>query len=86
MRKLFYSFPEMQFKGLKWYKVTMVSLLLACTHLGAFELGMWLHAYIMKENIEMNVPLGTAIVYRYAKCGSIENALMVLKSCLRKML
>ncbi|KAK3210810.1 hypothetical protein Dsin_015516 [Dipteronia sinensis] len=40
---------------------------------------MWLHAYIMKENIEMDVPLGKAIVDMYSKCGSIENALIVFE-------
>ena len=33
----------------------------------------------MKENIEMDVPFGTAIVDMYVKCGSIENALMVFE-------
>lgn len=72
-------FREMQYKGLTGDKVTMVSLLLACTHLGALELGMWLHSYIIKENIEVDVALGTALVDMYAKCGSIVNASRVFE-------
>ncbi|OVA06548.1 Pentatricopeptide repeat [Macleaya cordata] len=70
-------FREIQIKGIKADKVTMVSLLLACTHLGALELGLWLHAYIEKENIEVDVVLGTALVDMYTKCGSTEKALEV---------
>ncbi|KAK9268407.1 hypothetical protein L1049_000157 [Liquidambar formosana] len=72
-------FREMQLKGIKGDKVTMVSLLLACTHLGALELGKWFHAYIEKEKIEVDVPLGTTLVDMYAKCGSIEIALKVFQ-------
>ncbi|XP_060668677.1 pentatricopeptide repeat-containing protein At1g08070, chloroplastic [Ziziphus jujuba] len=72
-------FREMQLRGEKGDKVTMVSLLLVCGHLGALELGKWLHAYIQKEKIEVDVTLGTALVDMYAKCGSIENALKVFK-------
>ncbi|RWR73241.1 pentatricopeptide repeat-containing protein, chloroplastic-like protein [Cinnamomum micranthum f. kanehirae] len=67
-------FQEMQGNGVKPDKVTMTSLLLACSHLGAVELGKWLHAYINKENIEVDVALGTALVDMYAKCGCIESA------------
>ncbi|KAJ8750438.1 hypothetical protein K2173_015577 [Erythroxylum novogranatense] len=70
-------FRKMQAKGVTGDKVTMVSLLLACTHLGALDLGKWLHAYIKKQKIEVDVALGTALVDMYAKCGSIEIALKV---------
>lgn len=59
-------FREMQLRGEKGDKVTLVSLLLVCSHLGALELGKWLHAYIQKENIEVDVTLGTALVDMYA--------------------
>ncbi|KAL3566548.1 hypothetical protein D5086_031963 [Populus alba] len=70
-------FREMQTKGIKGDKVTMASLLLACTHLVALELGKWLHAYIMKQRIDVDVALGTALVDMYAKCGSIGTAIQV---------
>ncbi|XP_031269987.1 pentatricopeptide repeat-containing protein At3g62890-like [Pistacia vera] len=74
----------MQLKGLVGDKVTMVSLLLACTHLVALETGKWLHAYIMKKVIEVDVALGTALVDMYAKCGSIENAEIVFEELAEK--
>ncbi|XP_021817716.1 pentatricopeptide repeat-containing protein At2g29760, chloroplastic-like isoform X2 [Prunus avium] len=75
----FLLFREMQLKGEKGDKVTMVSLLLACSHLGALELGKWLHAYIEKEKIELDVALGTTLVDMYAKCGSIDGASEVFR-------
>ncbi|PON56951.1 DYW domain containing protein [Parasponia andersonii] len=72
-------FREMQLKGEKGDKVTMVSLLLACIYLGALGLGKWLHAYVQKENIEVDVTLGTTLVDMYAKCGGIESALQIFQ-------
>lgn len=72
-------FREMQYKGLTGDKVTMVGLLLACSHLGALAVGMWLHAYIMKKNIDVDVALGTALVDMYAKCGSITKGVRVFE-------
>ncbi|KAL5975240.1 hypothetical protein ACLOJK_031919 [Asimina triloba] len=73
-------FQEMQRRGFVPDEVTMASLLLACSHLGAFELGKWLHAYISKEKIEVDVVLGTALVDMYARCGSIESASQIFNS------
>ncbi|WCJ29711.1 Pentatricopeptide repeat (PPR) superfamily protein [Euphorbia peplus] len=72
-------FREMQTQGIRGDEVTMVSLLLACIHLGALELGKWLHAYIKKWKIKVDVALGTALVDMYAKCGSIESAMTVFQ-------
>ncbi|KAK9101891.1 hypothetical protein Sjap_019145 [Stephania japonica] len=73
-------FREMQLKGIKADKVTMASLLLASTHLGALELGKWLHAYVKKEGIEVDVVLGTAIVDMIH--GNIKAAERVAKQLL----
>ncbi|CAI0543082.1 unnamed protein product [Linum tenue] len=72
-------FREMQQKKIEGDKVTMACLLLACTHLGALELGRWLHGYIKMHKIEMDVALGTALVDMYARCGSIESAQQVFE-------
>ncbi|KAL4200193.1 hypothetical protein AMTRI_Chr03g148510 [Amborella trichopoda] len=55
--------------------VTLVSALSACGKLGALEQGMWIHALILRNNIERDVHLGTSLVDMYAKCGCIELAL-----------
>ncbi|KAF2310707.1 hypothetical protein GH714_016494 [Hevea brasiliensis] len=77
-------FRQMQVQGVQADEVTMVSLLLACIHLGALDLGKWLHAYIKKRKINVDVALGTAMVDMYAKCGSIERALCVFQELPKK--
>lgn len=83
-KEAFLLFREMQLKGEKGDKVALVSLLLACSHLGALKLGKWLHAYIKKGTIEPDVTLGTALVDMYAKCGGIESALDVFQELPKK--
>ncbi|CAA0815281.1 Pentatricopeptide repeat-containing protein -mitochondrial [Striga hermonthica] len=68
-------FHEMQAARIEPDEVTMVSCLSACAQLGALDLGIWIHGYIQKNNLSMNVVLGTALVDMYAKCGSIRRAL-----------
>nr|XP_010914963.1 pentatricopeptide repeat-containing protein At2g29760, chloroplastic [Elaeis guineensis] len=76
-KEALHLFREMQLSGVKADKVTMASLVLACSQLGALELGKWFHAYINRENIEVDVVLGTALVDMYAKCGCMETAMRV---------
>lgn len=70
-------FNEMQAMKVKPDEVTMVSCLSACAQLGALDIGIWIHHYIEKHNLSMNVVLGTALVDMYAKCGNISKALQV---------
>ncbi|KAJ9185806.1 hypothetical protein P3X46_005397 [Hevea brasiliensis] len=55
-------------------EVTMVSLLSLCAEVGALDMGKWIHAYIDKLGIEVDVVLKTALVDMYAKCGDIDRA------------
>ncbi|KAI0509861.1 hypothetical protein KFK09_010458 [Dendrobium nobile] len=53
---------------------TLVSVLSACAHLGALDLGKWIHRYIDRKCIELSLFLGNALADMYAKCGCIEEA------------
>eukprot|EP01018_Ginkgo_biloba_P037424 Gb_17094 [translate_table: standard] len=53
---------------------TMVSVLLACAHLGALQQGQLMHDYIIKSGLESDVFVGTALIDMYAKCGTIDIA------------
>ncbi|KAF9621817.1 hypothetical protein IFM89_028255 [Coptis chinensis] len=57
--------------GIKPDGITMVSLIDACSQLGTLGLGEWLHAYIEKNRIELDVFLVTALIDMYAKCGDL---------------
>ncbi|KAJ6816788.1 putative pentatricopeptide repeat-containing protein [Iris pallida] len=70
-------FQEMQAGGVVGDKITMASMALACAHLGALDLGKWIHLYIRRESIEVDVVLGTTLVDMYAKCGCVESAMAV---------
>ncbi|KAK6144032.1 hypothetical protein DH2020_020852 [Rehmannia glutinosa] len=70
-------FHEMQAMKIDPDEVTMVSCLSACSQLGALDVGIWIHRYIEKHNIFLNVVLGTALIDMYAKCGNITKALQV---------
>ncbi|XP_052196241.1 pentatricopeptide repeat-containing protein At2g22410, mitochondrial [Diospyros lotus] len=70
-------FHQMLGSNIKPDEVTIVSLLSACSQLGALDVGIWAHHYIEKHNLSLNVALGTALVDMYAKCGNITKALQV---------
>lgn len=70
-------FHLMQMEGLRVNEVSMVSVLSACSHLGALDQGRWAHAYIERNKLRMTVTLGTALLDMYAKCGNMNKAMEV---------
>nr|XP_043611356.1 putative pentatricopeptide repeat-containing protein At5g40405 [Erigeron canadensis] len=67
-------FHEMQLGKFLPDKITVVSVLSACGDLGALDMGKTVHKYIEKNQIEVDIQLGTSLVNMYAKCGDIDNA------------
>ncbi|KAK6919758.1 Pentatricopeptide repeat [Dillenia turbinata] len=67
-------FREMQEK-IEPSEFTMVSLLNASARLGELNQGEWIHEYIRKNKIELNVIVVAGIIYMYCKCGCIEKAI-----------
>ncbi|XP_058097972.1 pentatricopeptide repeat-containing protein At1g50270 [Magnolia sinica] len=63
---------------------TFTSVLTACAQLGAIDQGRWVHMYMDKNKLEMNLMLGTALIDMYSKCGCIDEAFMVFQSLHRK--
>lgn len=54
--------------------VTLVSVLSACAHLGALDLGKWIDRFIRRKRMELSIFLGNALADMYAKCGCIVEA------------
>ncbi|KAM7272039.1 hypothetical protein ACFE04_031253 [Oxalis oulophora] len=73
-------FNLMQLEGVKVNEVSMVSVLSACTHLGALNHGKWAHSYIDRNKIRITVTLGTALIDMYSKCGHMVKAMEVFWS------
>ncbi|KNA03704.1 hypothetical protein SOVF_206570 [Spinacia oleracea] len=55
-------------------QVTMVSLVSFCTESGTLDLGKWIHMFIDKQGIEIDIVLNTSLIDMYAKCGDITTA------------
>lgn len=66
-------FREMQAAKIKPDAFSSVSIITACAHLGALELGEWLRFYIEKYNME-DVYVDNALLDMYFKCGEVDRA------------
>ncbi|KAG9456929.1 hypothetical protein H6P81_001437 [Aristolochia fimbriata] len=70
-------FQQMQMQNVRPTEVTMVSLLSACAHMGALDMGSWIHAYVKHHRFRVDAVLGNALIDMYCKCGTLESALEV---------
>ncbi|WCJ20454.1 Tetratricopeptide repeat (TPR)-like superfamily protein [Euphorbia peplus] len=52
--------------------VTMVSVLQACAALAAFEQGRLLHGYILRRGLDGILPVISALITLYGRCGKLE--------------
>ncbi|KAJ1285921.1 hypothetical protein BS78_03G314100 [Paspalum vaginatum] len=77
-------FREMQAVGVDPDEVTMVSVISACAKAGALDLGRWVHAYIDRKGITVDLELSTALIDMYAKCGLIERARRVFDAMVER--
>ncbi|KAJ0987747.1 hypothetical protein J5N97_006103 [Dioscorea zingiberensis] len=57
--------------------VSLVSVLSACSHLGALDMGRWVDGFIKRRAMELSLFLGNALSDLYAKCGCIADARQV---------
>ena len=55
-------------------RTTLLSVLSACSHMGSLEHGKWIDSYTKRNNFDLSIPLGNALIDMFAKCGDIENA------------
>ncbi|KAF3776382.1 Pentatricopeptide repeat-containing protein [Nymphaea thermarum] len=53
-------------------EAVLVSVLVACAHLGALDLGWWIHGYVGRKGMKLSIRLGTALLDMYSKCGSLD--------------
>ncbi|KAF5934732.1 hypothetical protein HYC85_025861 [Camellia sinensis] len=70
-------FNEMKSHGISPDEVTMATVISACAHIGALDLGKEIHLYVMQHEFDLDVYLGSALVDMYAKCGSLDRSLLV---------
>ncbi|XAR66954.1 hypothetical protein NMG60_11013351 [Bertholletia excelsa] len=54
--------------------VSIVSALSACTNINLLLVGRAIHGYITRQGLSLSIPVATALVKMYAKCGSLYQA------------
>ncbi|XP_021715414.1 pentatricopeptide repeat-containing protein At3g46790, chloroplastic-like [Chenopodium quinoa] len=52
--------------------VTMVNVLQACAALAALEQGRMMHCYILRRNLDSILPVTSALMTMYSRCGKLE--------------
>ncbi|XP_012468160.1 pentatricopeptide repeat-containing protein At2g33760 [Gossypium raimondii] len=67
-------FDWMREEGIVPDKITMVTVVNACSKLGAMHKARFVHDYICSMKFSLTVILGTAMIDMYAKCGSVDFA------------
>ncbi|XP_010256585.1 PREDICTED: pentatricopeptide repeat-containing protein At2g29760, chloroplastic [Nelumbo nucifera] len=67
-------FRMMEMEKIKPNDVTMVSVLSACAKNLDLEFGTWVHSYIERNEIDMDLILSNAMLDMYTKCGSLGEA------------
>ncbi|MFQ6643889.1 hypothetical protein Gotur_017323 [Gossypium turneri] len=63
---------------------TITSALAACAHLGTFNLGTSIHAYLLRQGLTIDIPAQNSLLTMYAKCGHLEQSCAVFERMDRK--
>ncbi|BFG30896.1 hypothetical protein CerSpe_171700 [Prunus speciosa] len=77
-------FGDMRRKGWRAEESTLVSVLSACTHLGALDLGRCSHGSLLRNISALNVIVQTSLIDMYAKCGCLEKGLCLFQKMTKK--
>lgn len=73
-KEALYLFRSMQSTDVEPDEAIFVSMLCACAHLGALDVGIWIHRYVDGLRLPSSVRLNTALIDMYAKCGNLKLA------------
>lgn len=66
-------------KAAKPDEVTMVSVISACGHLGALELGNRVVTFLTENRIKLSISGCNSLIFMYSKCGSMKDARKVFQ-------
>ncbi|XP_061375666.1 pentatricopeptide repeat-containing protein At4g39952, mitochondrial [Gastrolobium bilobum] len=77
-------FDKMIMEDQKPNTATFLKVLSACSHLASLKKGERVHHYINERGFKLNLPLGTALVDMYAKCGQLEKSRKIFDSIMEK--
>ncbi|KAG6629994.1 hypothetical protein CIPAW_14G123800 [Carya illinoinensis] len=70
-------FNEITNNGISPDEVTMATIISACAHLGALDLGNEIYLYVLQNGFDLDVYIGSTLIDMYAKCASLDRSLLV---------
>lgn len=77
-------FRQMQMLGIEPDEISIVSVLPACSQLGALEVGKWIHRYSDRKRLLQSICVCNALIEMYVKCGCIDQALQLFNRMLER--
>ncbi|PIN17871.1 hypothetical protein CDL12_09472 [Handroanthus impetiginosus] len=63
---------------------TLVSVLLACTHLGVLDSGRAIHGYLLRNLTGLNVAVETSLIDMYIHCGNLDKGICLFRGMGRR--
>eukprot|EP01018_Ginkgo_biloba_P018757 Gb_28582 [translate_table: standard] len=75
---------KMQLQHMKPDSFIIASVLPACAHLTALQQGKQIHGYIIRNGLELDVVVATALIDMYAKCRSLDIARLLFDKMPKK--
>lgn len=77
-------FDEMLQKRSVPDQITMLSVISACSHVGALAQANWIHTYVDRSGFGRALSVNNALIDMYAKCGNLVKAREVFENMPRK--
>lgn len=77
-------YRRMQKEGTEGDEIVMVGLIQACADLGDLKMGLSIHGYMIRRDLDLTVIVQTSLVDMYAKSGHLNLAYQVFKKMSRK--
>ncbi|KAK2650610.1 hypothetical protein Ddye_018099 [Dipteronia dyeriana] len=77
-------FRQMLCQGVRADMVSVMGAISACSQLGALDQGRWIHMYMKRTRITMDILVQTALMDMYMKCGSLDEACRIFYSMPKK--
>lgn len=74
LSQAFSCFSEMRAAREMPDSITVVSLLQACSFIGAYQQGKWIHSFVIRTCLGPCIMIDTALVDMYSKCGNLDTA------------
>ncbi|XP_052627247.1 pentatricopeptide repeat-containing protein At2g34400-like [Lactuca sativa] len=73
-------FNIMKEEGVKANNITLSGVLSACASLGALDIGKSVDEYALKNGLQKDIYVATALIDMYDKCGNVDHAFQVFEN------